>query len=306
MGSLKPTADRTVHCLSVLLQNPASPSPAPWACSRPAAVERQQLAENLVVGDVRRPTVRGGHSGVKGCVCVGEPLGAGVVEARQRALFERLCRVLVAGNRPLRIAGNRLVHPLDPLGRVEPPVAQPAVELPGLPPLPEDRQRIRRRGCPASGRPGTETSRRSCSACSADGLPGSFPAGATRSRGTGCCRMPKVVSSSRAMTISCESGQMRASYQPNSRCLATLAVARYRDMPWSACHMSGTWSSVSVPVDTIGFNAVLLTYWIDAFLQPLEWLFVQRRFAFRHPRPEVDDPLVSGPTGHVHSVDPQL
>ncbi len=35
-----------------------------------------------------------------------------------------LRRVLVAGNGPLWIAGNRLVHPLDPLGRVQPPVAQ--------------------------------------------------------------------------------------------------------------------------------------------------------------------------------------
>ena len=53
-----------------------------------------------------------------------EPLRAGVVEVRQRALLQRLRRVLVARNRTLRIAGNGLVHPLDPLGRVEPPVAQ--------------------------------------------------------------------------------------------------------------------------------------------------------------------------------------
>ena len=38
--------------------------------------------------------------------------------------FERLRRVLVAGNRPFRIAGDRLVDPLDPFGRVAPPVAQ--------------------------------------------------------------------------------------------------------------------------------------------------------------------------------------
>ena len=76
MGSLKPTADPTVHCPSVPLQNPASPRPAPWACSRPAAVERQQLAENLVVGDVRGPTVRGSHGGVRGLVCIDEPLRA--------------------------------------------------------------------------------------------------------------------------------------------------------------------------------------------------------------------------------------
>ena len=42
--------------------------------SEPAAIERQQLAENLVVGNARRPTVRGSHRRVKGFVCVGEPV----------------------------------------------------------------------------------------------------------------------------------------------------------------------------------------------------------------------------------------
>ena len=92
--------------------------------ARRAAVERQQLVENVVVRNVRRPTVRGSHSGVKGFVCVGEPLRAGVVEVRQRSFLERLRRLLVARNGPLRITGNRLVDPLDPLGRVEPAVAQ--------------------------------------------------------------------------------------------------------------------------------------------------------------------------------------
>ena len=43
------------------------------------AVQRQQFAQNLVVGDVRRPTVRGGHGRVKGFVSVGEPLRPGVL-----------------------------------------------------------------------------------------------------------------------------------------------------------------------------------------------------------------------------------
>ena len=85
---------------------------SPQDCISAATVERQQLAENLVVGDVGGPTVRGSHRRVKSLVRIGEPLRPGVVEIRQRALLERLRRVLVAGNRPLRKAGNRLVHPL--------------------------------------------------------------------------------------------------------------------------------------------------------------------------------------------------
>ena len=55
---------------------------------------------------------------------VGEPCRASVVKARQCARFERGCGGLVARHRTCRIAGNRLVQPLDPFGRVEPPVAQ--------------------------------------------------------------------------------------------------------------------------------------------------------------------------------------
>jgi len=40
----------------------------------------QQLVESVVVGDVSRPTVRGGHGRVERLVCVGEPLRAGVVK----------------------------------------------------------------------------------------------------------------------------------------------------------------------------------------------------------------------------------
>ena len=64
-----------------------------------AAVERQQLAQGFLVGDVCRPTVRGGHGRVKGCLWIGEPLRAGVVEVRQRALLKCLRRFLVTGNR---------------------------------------------------------------------------------------------------------------------------------------------------------------------------------------------------------------
>ena len=59
--------------------------------------------------------------GVEYRMCVDEPLRASVVEVRQRALLERLRRVLVTGNWTLWVAGNRLV---DPFGRIEPAVTQ--------------------------------------------------------------------------------------------------------------------------------------------------------------------------------------
>ena len=96
----------------------------PFQGSRLLAVERQQLAENIVVGDVGRPTVRRGDGGVKGGMRIGEPLRASVVEVRQGTLLERPRRVLVAWNRTLWVAGNRLIDPLDPLGPIQPPVAQ--------------------------------------------------------------------------------------------------------------------------------------------------------------------------------------
>ena len=87
-------------------------------------VERQQFGERVVVGDVGRPAVGGGNGSVEGRVRVGEPCRASVVKARQCACLERGCGGLVARHRTCRIAGNRLVQPLDPFGRVEPPVAQ--------------------------------------------------------------------------------------------------------------------------------------------------------------------------------------
>ena len=77
-----------------------------------------------MIGDVGRPAVGRRDGGIERSVCVVEPLRAGVVEVRQRALLERLRRVLVAGHRTFRVARNRLVDPRHPLRRVEPPVAQ--------------------------------------------------------------------------------------------------------------------------------------------------------------------------------------
>ena len=55
---------------------------------------------------------------------VSKPLRAGIVEIGQGAFLELLRGGFVAGNRALGIAGNRLVDPFDPFGRVEPAVAQ--------------------------------------------------------------------------------------------------------------------------------------------------------------------------------------
>ena len=94
------------------------------ACSPPAAVQRQRLAEKVVGGHVHRPTVRSRRRSVKGVVCVGEPTAGGRRKGASVCVLERLRRLLVARKQVVRIAGNRLVHPLDSFGRVEPPVAQ--------------------------------------------------------------------------------------------------------------------------------------------------------------------------------------
>ena len=86
---------------------------------RPAYVSAS--TENIAVGDVCGPTVRRSRGGVKGLVRIAEPLRPDVVEVRQRALLERLRRVLVTRKRTLRVAGNRLV---DPPARIQPAVAQ--------------------------------------------------------------------------------------------------------------------------------------------------------------------------------------
>ena len=89
-----------------------------------APVELQQFAQGVVVGNVRGPPVGGRDGRIERRVRVGEPLRPIVVEARQRAFSERLHGILVARHWTFRISGNRLVLPLDPLGRIEPPIAQ--------------------------------------------------------------------------------------------------------------------------------------------------------------------------------------
>ena len=77
--------------------------------------------ENIAIEDVCGPTVRRSRGGVKDLVRIAEPLRPDVVEVRQRALLERLRRVLVTRKRTLRVAGIRLV---DPPARIQPAVAQ--------------------------------------------------------------------------------------------------------------------------------------------------------------------------------------
>ena len=55
---------------------------------------------------------------------IDEPLRPRFVVVRQRALLERLSRVLIARNWPLWTAGDRLADSLYPFGRIEPPVLQ--------------------------------------------------------------------------------------------------------------------------------------------------------------------------------------
>ena len=70
-------------------------------------VDRQQLADGVVVGNVGWPSVGGRDGSIESRVRIDEPLWAGVVKVGQRTLLERLGGVLVAGDRPLWIARNR-------------------------------------------------------------------------------------------------------------------------------------------------------------------------------------------------------
>ena len=57
------------------------PRPDLDPCHRPSHWITNNSVD-VVVGDVRRPTVRGGHRLVESFVCISEPLWAGVVEVR--------------------------------------------------------------------------------------------------------------------------------------------------------------------------------------------------------------------------------
>ena len=92
----------------------------------PAAVERQQLAQGVVVGDVGRPAVGGRDGGIKGRVRVGEPLRAVVVpfpshvqSRSDQSSWNRLCRnaeghvVVTRDDDQLMIRADARVEPVN-------------------------------------------------------------------------------------------------------------------------------------------------------------------------------------------------
>ena len=139
-----------------------------WQVAPPTKllIERQQLGERVFLGNLCVPPIGRRNGGVECSVSVGEPLRAGVVEIGERAPLEFLGRSVIAGNRPLRIAGDGLVHPFHPLRRVEPAVAQLHQPPRGLRRWRwhAGRRHRRRRECRGRGRPGRGRSRRWSSA----------------------------------------------------------------------------------------------------------------------------------------------
>ena len=131
------------------------------------------------------------------------------------------------GTGALGVAGNGFVRPLHPFGRVEPAVAEGDQAAGGL----GDGDGAGVFGVSRGGDVGGEAvgegeGFEGCGGGVAGGGPqGWCPTAMTMLRGKRLCRMPKVVSSSRAMAINALSGQMPASSQTNRRCLATLGVA---------------------------------------------------------------------------------
>ena len=89
-----------------------------------APVALKQFAQGVVIGDLGRPAVGLRDGRVQRRVGIREPLRSGVVEVRQGPFLESLRGILIARDRTPWVAGHRLGHPLDPLGRVEPAVAQ--------------------------------------------------------------------------------------------------------------------------------------------------------------------------------------
>ncbi len=195
----------------------------------PFQVQRQQAAEDFVVGHfggVVGPAVGGGDGGVERLVGEVQPGGAGVVEVGQGALLE-VGLVAGLGDRAFGEAGLFLFRgddPVDPFGRVEPGFAQfveaaggggdvvgDDLRRPGTAAKP-DRRRGRCRA--ASGRRGRGRFRSRWSGCSAAGLRATVPRRSDQSSWKRECRMPKVASSARAMTIRFLSGTT-VGWKPN-------------------------------------------------------------------------------------------
>ena len=93
-----PTANRTAAALRISAY-PPNFFMCPPILLKPAAAGAPAIRAELLRPRCPRRTVRHGHGRVKGRMRVDKPPWTCVIEVRQRSLLERLCRVLVAGNR---------------------------------------------------------------------------------------------------------------------------------------------------------------------------------------------------------------
>ena len=85
-----PTANKTAAALRIAAVCPPNVFMCTPILLKPAAVERQQFAQNFLVRDVRRRTLRHGHGRVKGRMRVDKLPWTRVSGVRQRSLLERV------------------------------------------------------------------------------------------------------------------------------------------------------------------------------------------------------------------------
>lgn len=85
---------------------------------RPLQIQRQQFRQQLVIRNVRRPTVGGEHGFVEAFVDVVQPRGAFVVEVGQRAFLEFRCTVGVLGYESRIAQGYKDLSSLGVLNRI--------------------------------------------------------------------------------------------------------------------------------------------------------------------------------------------
>ena len=194
---------------------------------------------------------------------VGEPARALVVEIGQRALLEldrrldglRHDAVGIAARRFARRRGRRhFGHDVDEIGRIEPGAPQ-VVELLrrcGDADARADRRRSPRRECWASGPRGRGRSRRWWSGCSVDRCrlramcQSQRPASWKRE-----CKMPKNVSSSRAMAITGDRAEctcVKPDEHPMLRDTRRSRDVSRQVLPIDAAHIAGTRLNVTPPV----------------------------------------------------------
>jgi hypothetical protein len=199
-------------------------------------IERQQALQRVLDRDVFRPAVGARDGAVERVVRVGKPARALVVEGGQRALLEldrgldilRQDAVGIAARRLAGCCGRRdLGNDVDQVGRIEPGAPQIVERLRGG----GDSLRARIGGVSGGGNVGRQAGGEGeglegggwgVARIVADAEPCAEP---QRPRFVEAeCRMPKVVSSSRAMTVKFLSAPVALSIQTNTRCLVTSGV----------------------------------------------------------------------------------